>query len=241
MAVEELAEEVATNLEEIAEVTRRINGKSVGLFVGGLAVGIGVGFYLGHRWNKEKIKAEVFAESEIEVEKIREAYQARNKPDLEEIVEEKGYSQPEKVDYAGMGEAHERPLLAPVPGIREPEAETKVDTWNYGVELDRRSANPGEPYVIHQEEFVNEENGYTHVTYTYYEIDDVMCDEDDEPVPHADLVVGQTNLKFGHGTDDPDVVFVRNERLELEIEICRLEKSYEEEVLGHGNDVDESA
>ena len=48
-----------------------------------------------------------------------------------------------------------------------------------------------------------------------------LYEEDEQPLPHGDLIVGQDNLKCGHGTDDPDVVFVRNDKLQLEMEICR--------------------
>jgi hypothetical protein len=246
MAIEGVAEEVATNLEEIAEVTRRIDARGVGFVLGGFTIGLGVGFYLGRRLMREKLRVEAFTESQKEVEAIRETYQAKqkamaaqDKPTTEEIIQERGYS------TAATREHHERPLRAPVPvldrdpltrrlveeRIKEAQAEDARTMWNYPEELANRS--PDAPYVIHQDEFKQGETGYVQTVYTYYAIDDVLADTDETPVPHADIVVGQDNLKWGHGTDDPDVVFVRNDKLELEMEICRIAKSYEEEVLGH--------
>lgn len=241
-AVEVVAEEVATNLEELAQATRRINVNSVTFFLGGLAVGTAVGFYFGHKWNKEKIKAEVFKESEAEVEKIRELYQqktvatiAQDKPPLEQVVEEAGYSTV----------VPERPLKAPVPVIGtfempttagrtpiDPREAQKNDGWNYPEELQNRSED--HPYVIHQDEFKQGESGYDQTTYTWYAVDEVMVEEGSkDPLTDVDFSVGLENLnKFGHGTDDVDVVFVRNDKLELEYEICRLHTSYEEEVVG---------
>ena len=233
MAIDVVVEEVAGNLEEIASATRKINTHTMGFFLGGLAVGAVVGFYVGYRYNKEKLKLEAFKQSEEEVAKIREQYQqkmvaATPKPSAEEIVEEKGYDKPQ-VTY-------DRPLPAPVPGVVEPEA-TKPE-WDYEKELERRTKS--EPYVIHQDEFVHDENGYNHVVYTYYAGDDVMVDEENgHPLPHADIVVGLNNLQFGHGTDDDDVVFVRNDRLEIEMEICRTQDSYEEKILGIENTVED--
>jgi hypothetical protein len=224
--VEEIAEEIADNLEEAAVVTRRINAHSVGLLLSGLVVGAAVGFYFGYRYNKEKIKAEAFEESEKEIEKIRETYRAKMKaaepkPTVEEVIEERGYAQ-------------ERPLKPPVP-VREPITPVPTSTvgiWDYEVEIAERLKNPDQPYVIHQDEF-NEKSDYAHVTYTYYAVDDVLVDDENEhPLPHADLIVGQYNLKFGYGTDHEDVVFIRNDKLELEMEICRVPQSYEVEVLG---------
>lgn len=260
MAIDTVVEEVAANLEEAAEATRRINTTHVGYFLGGCAVGFAIGFYWGYKFNKEKIKAEAFAKSEEEVEKIRKVYQAKAvaatpKPDLEEIVEEQGYDRPE------------RPLKAPVPGVTEPvtpEVHIHVPTvpppvpprvvydggkdknrgWNYTEELEHREQlEVGAPYVIHQDEFNEEEKShYGKVTYTYYAGDDVLVDDENEqPVPHGDINVGIDNLKFGHGTDDVDVVFVRNDRLELDMEICRTHESYEQVVLGIGRDEDDES
>ena len=45
--------------------------------------------------------------------------------------------------------------------------------------------------------------------------------------------VGQDNMKrFGHGCDDPNVVFIRNEKLATDFEVLRHNGSYAEEVLG---------
>jgi hypothetical protein len=237
MAIDTVVEEVADNLEEMAEATRRINTNSVAFFVGGAVVGAAIGFYFGYRFNKEKIKAEAFKQSEEEVAKIREEYQrkvvaAQPKPSLEEKMKEAGYTSEEIKDNVV-----ERPLPAPVP-VYEPPRVTVLDKdksqgWDYAEELKSRFAN--KPYVIHQDEYSQNENGYNQVTYTYYAADDVLVDEENgHPLPHGDIVVGVENLKFGHGTDDDDVVFVRNDRLELEMEICRSPLSYEQEVLGIG-------
>lgn len=227
-AIEAVAEEVATNLEEVAEVTRRINGSSAGFFLGGVVVGAGVGFYFGRRWNREKIKAQAFQEAEEEIAEMREMYRAREvarmqKPDVEEIIEKQGYS------------TKERPLPAPVPISPVPvhpapvAAPPVMDGWDYASELAQRS--PEQPYVIHKDEF-GESELYSQTSYIYYSVDDVLTDTDRTPVPHGDLVVGQDNLKWGHGSEDRDTVFIRNERMELEIEITRVPQSYEEEVLG---------
>ena len=254
MAAESLVEEVALNLEEAAEVTRRINPVGVKYFLGGLAVGAVVGFYIGYRLRQAKLREEAYTEAEKDVAKIKEYYSSKliaaegqeAKKNLVDIIEERGYST--HTDREGpttvLTDEQMRPLPAPVPIIEAPrevpleelivaeEDKAVLDVWNFPKELESR--NPEHPYVIHQSELG--ETRYDHVTYTYYELDDVLCDEDDTPLTHSDIVVGQNNLKWGHGSDDIDVVFVRNDKLELDMEICRSHKSYEEEVLGHEHD-----
>ena len=240
---EEVVEEVATNLEEVAQATRQLDARALGYLGIGIGVGVVVGFYFGHKWNREKIRAEAFKASEEEVEAIRETYRRKelvavDKPTVEQIIEERGYS-----THADL----ERPLPAPVPIIETPSAlvaapdepvvpvvedtgKNKDLGWSYPVELARRS--PDAPYIIHQDEFSNSEHGYEKVVYTYWSGDDVLTDEDNQPLVNGVDIVGADNLKWGHGADDFNVVFVRNDKLNLEAEICRDPRSWEEEVGG---------
>ena len=247
---ETVLEEVAENLEEAAEVTRRINAQGVSYFLGGAVFGIALGFFFGYRYNKEKIKAEVFKQSQEDLEEMRDIYKrreeaqerahlAQTKPSVEEIVVERGYHVEEAV------EEPERPLPPPVPISGHPFSgggapfakrtadgeKSKDDGWSYPNELARRTTE--RPYIIHQDEFHLNESGFAQVSYTYYMGDDVMTEEDDSVLNDVDSLVGLENLNhFGHGTDDVNIVYIRNPVIDLEIEICRTPKSYEEEILG---------
>lgn len=250
-----VVEEVADNLEEAAAAARMLDTKALKILGLGLGVGLLVGFTAGYVYKKKKITEEAFSKSEEEVERIRDMY-ARNdqafkvvaaKPDLEEVVEERGYSQ--RVEE----EEFERPTRPPVPVTpptgyshfnsegdskrHEDREKDKYDGWSWGQEhLDRRNA-PERPYIIHQDEFFNKESEYVQTTYTYYFADETLVNEADEKID-ANEYVGVANLEhFGHGTDDWDVLYVRNDTVRLDIEVCRLNKSYEEEVLGLSHDI----
>lgn len=258
MATGAIIEEVAENLEEAAEATRKLNVTGIGYLFGGIAIGAAAGFYFGHRWNKEKIKAEAFKESELEIVKIRKFYQdqvtvdakaeaklVEKKPELEDIVEEKGYSG-EVVDEVVI----ERPLRPPVP-VQEPppvlpkrdyvqpgvakrhvdREKDKMDGWDYDVEVAHRT--PEVPYIVHQDEFAQNEPEHSQVTFTYYAVDSILTDEDEEKIRNPDQIVGLKNLQnFGHGADDFHVVYIRNDRLELDFEVCLVAASYAETVQG---------
>jgi hypothetical protein len=219
---EQVAEQVAEHLEDAAMVTRAIDWGRVGLLGFGLGLGICVGFYYGQRFNRARARDEAFRESEREVAKIREAYFSRIKPPLEEVVEEKGYITEE-----------ERPLKPPVPmpeSVRYSERSQNQE-WDYTKELAKRTKN--HPYIIHQNEFQNNELEYTQVNWTFYAVDNVLTDERDELVVRPELIVGMENLeRFGHGADDSNTVYIRNDRVQVEFEIIRTLKSYEVEVLG---------
>lgn len=103
------------------------------------------------------------------------------------------------------------------------------DTWDY--ELERNNRTKERPYVIHVDEFVADEMGYdSQSTLTWYEGDRVLTDSHDVPIYNAQQVAGE--LRFGHGSGDQNVVYVRNEKLQAEYEILRDPGSYEDVVLG---------
>lgn len=106
-------------------------------------------------------------------------------------------------------------------------AESDED-WDYTLELSRRKDD--QPYILHKDEFFADERGYTQTTLTYYAGDDIMVDEDESPVYMHAHVVGE--LIFGHGSGDPNVVYVRNTERKAEYEILFDPGLYSIEVLG---------
>ncbi len=102
------------------------------------------------------------------------------------------------------------------------------DEWNYAQEI--RDRDPSEPYVIHKDEFYSEERGFTQTTLTYYAGDNILVDEEDAPIYNHDSVTGP--LLFGHGSGDPKVVHIRNEKRKAEYEVVREPGLYSEEILG---------
>lgn len=102
------------------------------------------------------------------------------------------------------------------------------DTWDQAAEEATRT--PTQPYVIHRDEFFGEENDYVQHTYNYYAGDDILADDQDSPVYSYVRVVGP--LKFGHGSGDQKVFYVRNEKRKQEYEIVLNEGLFSVEVEG---------
>jgi hypothetical protein len=101
------------------------------------------------------------------------------------------------------------------------------EEWDYEAEINRRGSDP---YIIHVDEFVANELGYDQHTMTYYMLDDILADENDVPVYNYSHAVGE--LKFGHGSKDPSLVYIRSENARTEWEIIRHTGSFETEVRG---------
>jgi len=107
-------------------------------------------------------------------------------------------------------------------------ANSPSEEWDYELELQNRR---GEfPYIIHRDEFFADEMGNSQSTLTYYVGDDILVDEQNVPIYNYSSVVG--NLRFGHGSEDQNVVYIRNEKLKTEYEVIQDSGYYQVEVLG---------
>lgn len=106
------------------------------------------------------------------------------------------------------------------------------DEFDYAHEVSQRTAET--PYVITHDEFLENEREFAQVTIVYYSGDQTLADEREEPITDLNYTVGAENLmRFGHGSRDSNIVYVRNERLELDFEIQRSYGTYAQEVMGY--------
>lgn len=122
--------------------------------------------------------------------------------------------------------------LAP---IEAPTVEVNVfrnqdDDWDW--EAEKRKRNPSKPYIIHKDEFFEENPDFDLKQHelTYYGGDGVLVDEYDTVVERPERVVGE--LKFGHGSQDPNVVYIRNVSQDTEFEVTLDDRAYSTVVLG---------
>jgi hypothetical protein len=98
--------------------------------------------------------------------------------------------------------------------------------------LERVDSGDG-PYVITLEQFTEECDHYDKSTIYYYEDDDTLTDEGEEVITDVAVTIGDDALdNFGCGSEDPEVVYVRNDTYGTDYEVIRLSKSYAETVLG---------
>lgn len=233
MAAEELTEEaveaIAEATEEIVVNMARVKVSYAALgAAAGLAAGAMAGFYFAWKKAEKVILNEVNQQVEAEVMAMREHFLAREqarlaneKPDLAEKVQELGYAPTGEGEEVEIDNAFDHDEPQPEP----------ADPWNQQLEMQNRGAV--HPYVIHKDEFDANEDDQEQVTLTYFSGDDVLSDERDTVMAEPDAIVGLDNLqKFGHGSGDPNVVYIRNPRLEVDYEVIRSEGTFAQEVHG---------
>lgn len=102
-----------------------------------------------------------------------------------------------------------------------------------------KSMNDDDPYVISPLKFAEQDGDYDVVSLTYY-ADGVLVDDMGEPIENAANTVGlEFPEHFGEYTDDPDTVYVRNERYMVDYEIQRDLDTYAEAKNRHLNPADD--
>lgn len=181
------------------------NGKSTPILVGVGAIGVGVTciYIFNRRKNRSVFSPEVFFTDEKEY--ILDVENETQETMIEEVIEN-------DIEVPTINV-----FMAP-----------NDDDWNYELELEQR--NPDVPYVIHADEYINDEMGFKQETITYYETDDIMADIQDTPLYNWYSITGE--LKWGHGSKDKNVVYIRNEKMRKEYEVLRHYGSFEAEVTG---------
>lgn len=112
--------------------------------------------------------------------------------------------------------------------------DTYNEQWDWDIENMHRQDN--HIYVIHYDEFVHNESNYNQETLTYYAGDDILTDQLNTPIYDYEKMIGP--IRFGHGSNDPNVVFIRNDQVHMEWEILRDEGKYQVEILGY--DIEQS-
>ena len=101
------------------------------------------------------------------------------------------------------------------------------DKWDYEMELSTRT--PDSPYIIHADEYISDEMDFRQETVTYYVGDDIMADLHDVPIYNYQSLMGE--LRWGHGSGDNNVVYIRNEKTKQEWEVLKHLGRFELEVL----------
>lgn len=107
----------------------------------------------------------------------------------------------------------------------------QINEFDLGEEIKKRTTE--RPYVITDDEYFQNSTDYTQVCLQWYTFDKVLATQGDEELTETDELVGDENLlKFGHGSNDANIVYIRNDGLEKEFEVIRIKGGYGETVHG---------
>jgi hypothetical protein len=96
-----------------------------------------------------------------------------------------------------------------------------------------------EPYLLTEDEYQNDNGEIRQEPLVYWAIDGQLTDISNNLIENPKKVVGSTTLtKFGFIQSDPDILYVRNNKRNIDYEISKVEKSYAVEVQGVEDEID---
>lgn len=222
-------------------VTTAVISATVGGIVGGVVTYLTVN-------NKLRTRYEDWANGEIEMVKrhyslIRKEGNLSIFGEAEQEVIKKGAELIEKLGYTGAQEAT----------VDEEEEETN-NVFDTKIEVDGEG-NPiledipeeeddiseqyprieGEPYLISEDEYFQNEDDYELDTLTYYEVDDTLTDEKNSQIERVEETIGVRHLhafNFGKNSAKKNSIFVRNDKHQSLYEVILVEESYASVVMG---------
>lgn len=253
--VENAASDVVETVENIVTITKN----NPFLIAGAFIVGAGIGAFVAYKITQKRLEAKFDEELSEQIAAARSFTKRLAKegefespesavkalvPDeiVDQIHTYQGretpvpYNKPEKIDPRPPVEQVVVEEVVNVTNVFvEAEKNEKPDVrdWDYNAEIADRELNPDVPYAISFEEFNENEPGHEQTTLTYYAMDDTLADTQDKPVDNTEYTVGDDNLnRFGDGSGDPNIVYVRNEKISMDFEVVRSNGSYQREVLG---------
>lgn len=246
--VAEAAETVAEEALEVADAVRRITGRDISVFACGFVLGAAGGLTAGYFLLSKRLdgKYSKIMDEKLEAEMVKvRAYwnakkvEAEDKPDLAAKVKELGYSNEEDrpIAYNRVTEKPKVEVVPPEPETKsvfdapQPTQEEVEPSWDYAEEIKGRTDDV--PFIIHKDEFSAGEMEYDTATLTYFEGDDVLINEQERVIEDQDEVLGLGNLtRWGHGSGDPNVLYIRNPVLGMDIEVVRSMGEFAKEVHG---------
>jgi len=168
------------------------------------------------------------ADSEIrEAKAYYQKLEKESEERLEESVKERAAVIIDTLGYAGEP--------AKVPTLDQMDESQRFlfldTTWDFAAEVAKRSDD--KPFIIHRDEFFGDEIDYVNASLVYYAADGVLADDKDQVIDDIVEYIGShDNLRFGYGSQDDNIVYIRNHTLSLDMEILLNTGKYSVVVQG---------
>ena len=254
--VADVVEAVGEETLEVAETVRRITGRDMGFAFFGSCVGTIGGLAIGAWWMKQRMTLKMDEIVLAETEELRTYYRQKvqaleereEKKPLAEVVEDLEYAPKEAghIAYHKVGSTPDKTIDLDLDSTQEPVQETQnifsnphpdIETpaWDYAREIKARADK--DIFIVHRDEYMENAWQFDQITLTYFEGDDVLSNERDEIIKDQDETVGLENLaKFGHGSNDDNIVYICNKHRAVLIEVVHSNGRYATEVLGFSED-----
>jgi hypothetical protein len=209
----------------------------------GLVCGSGLGYFLARRALTAKLTTKLEAEFEERFEETLEEVKQHYDHKFGQLAAAQIDSAAEnrkrwaQVVAQSLGPVSDDPRLEGLDDGGVDDDEEGEDIFELGGEpiSPPLRRNTSKPYAIAVSELGDDLPGYQNLTITWYMEDDTLVDDKDQPIRDVLRTVGPLDPNgFGGLSGDPNIRYVRNEKLEINFEIVLDRRSYTDVVLGYG-------
>lgn len=209
---------------------------------GGVVAGVAIGIGATYMWFQKRFEVEFNEALNKEIAATKQFYATLIKPSPEDMVRERGLKYEHQMnetaiykdlvgdEYAGE-EAEKDEVEEELAEIAQNVFTNFANNSTWDADKEEAERDTTKPYVISHDEFFENEPDHIQAQLVWFAEDGVLADSEDKPVDEA--IVGEENLeKFGHGSRDPNLVYIRNEAMDIDFEISYAEGKYSEQVMG---------
>ena len=200
--------------------------KEIVIFAAGAAIGVGGSFL----YFKKKYKSE----ADNEINEVRQYYQKKIEKEKERL--DKLENESNKIDKAIEEYTEEVKDISKKTKVKynkvSEDEKTQIGKENEEVKAEAESPEedePTKPYLITEEEFLNDKNDYDKISLTYYMFDDTLADESDEMIDIEENISSDIYNQIAGSDED---LYVRNNVLQTDFEIMRVEGSFHDRYGG---------
>lgn len=215
------------------------------IFVAGAAIGSGITYFVTKKILSDKIEKKFEAQYQEELQSVKDSFaylaeedkkkaaEAKEKPSLDvymnavnktrerEAAEEKeNEKEPPRVNYS------DPKSLMIERELEEEEDEDDADTPLVDTTIIDEDTDTSQPYILKR---IPADDDYSRVMVTYY-ADGTYADARDAEMEIEDYI-GKKMMEYV-ANSDKDEIFIRNEELELDIDIVKDNRTYDDVMFG---------
>lgn len=208
------------------------------IFVVGAGIGAGIAWFLTKRAYEKRIQEEVNSVKETFAQLYEDAKKRadenKNKPDLDSYAEWKRQQEETQTAEEINSElqnktvnTHATDYTDFINGLADNPRE--IDTSGLGPQPVEKNPDKSRPYLINRLPYSNEKPNYDVITVIYY-ADGTYAEPHGTEMEVEDYI--GTNLMDYVENTDKDEIFIRNDDLEIDIDIVKDARSYDEIMFG---------
>lgn len=202
-----------------------------------LLLGIGgcAGYFVGRHFARENLENKFIRQLDEEGAKYKKYYEDLYEKKIAEAVNEKNAADTEAVildDNPELKDAAEaltryQGKVSSIFDDPRPEPQVEDVVFPFSDPTPTTIAPPDGPYIISEDDYVDNKLGYDQQSVTYFAGDAVVVDVHDQTLADTlvDRCIGRHNLEqFGSMSNDDDLVYVRYDHFRQDFEIVRDER-----------------